>query len=116
MTTDKFPDDENGEVLRRMAEDGDDLSKPRDVDFTVVMPNVKAAQEFSAHFERAGYQVRMEEAGTVPELPWDVVVVKHMVPTHPGITDFEGELEAVAVRLGGRNDGWGCFAQSEQIH
>jgi hypothetical protein len=113
----EFPDDENGEVLRQMAEDGDDLSRSRDIDFVVVMPGMAVAQELSDHFEQAGYRVRMEEANTVPELPWDVVVTKHMVPTHAGITEFESELESVAVRLGGRNDGWGCFEQSgQQMH
>jgi hypothetical protein len=46
--SDRFPDDENGQVLRYMAEQGDDLSKPRDIDFTVVMPDEDAAMTFSA--------------------------------------------------------------------
>jgi hypothetical protein len=29
----EFPDDENGAVLRRMQTDGDDLSRPRAIDF-----------------------------------------------------------------------------------
>ena len=78
-SADQFPDDENGEVLRHMAESGDDLSKPRDIDFTVVMPSEDAARLFSAHFSNAGYLVKVDESGTVPELPWDVVVVKHMI-------------------------------------
>lgn len=116
MAIDHFPDDENGAVLRQMAESGDDLSKPRDVDFVVVMPSSKAAHDFSAYFEGLGYRVRVNETGTVPELPWDVVVVKHMVPTHAEITEFEQELEMAALRLGGRNDGWGCFEQSKHAH
>ena len=32
----EFPDDENGDVLRRMAANGDDLTRPRNIDFTVV--------------------------------------------------------------------------------
>lgn len=106
-----FPDDENGDVLRRMHESGDDLSKAREVDFTVVLPDKAAAQEFGDHFHELGYKVSAEESKTVPELPWDVVVVKFMVPTHAGITQFEQELQAVASQVGGRNDGWGCFEQ-----
>jgi hypothetical protein len=44
------------------------------------------------------------------EWPWDVVVVKHMVPSHEEIGSFEGMLESVANPLGGRNDGWGCLS------
>ena len=109
--TDRFPDDENGQVLRYIAEQGDDLSKPRDIDFTVVMPDEDTAMTFSTHFANAGYMVKVDETHTDPELPWDIVVVKHMLPTHAGITDFENELDVIAAPLGGRNDGWGCFRQ-----
>jgi len=111
--SDRFPDDENGQVLRYMAEQGDDLSKPRDIDFTVVMPDEDAAMTFSARFANAAYRVKVNESCALPELPWDIVVVKHMLPTHAGIMDFESELDAIAAPLGGRNDGWGCFQQLE---
>ena len=111
-----FPDDENGDVLRRMQESGDDLSKARNIDFTVVLPTREASERFAAPFMAAGYQVKIDESGTVPELPWDVIVVKHMVPTHAAITEFEEELERYAAPLTGRNDGWGCFEQQNDLH
>jgi hypothetical protein len=106
-----FPDDDNGEVLRRMQESGDDLAKARDMDYTVVLPDKAAAQEFGDHFHKLGYRVSAKRSNTVPQLPWDVVVVKSMLPTHAGITQFEQELQAAASSLGGRNDGWGCMEQ-----
>jgi hypothetical protein len=106
-----FPADENGDVLRRMQRNGDDLSKPRDIDFTVVMPNEDSVHKFSDHFRKLGFQEKSEESDTVPELPWDVIVVKHMIPEHADITAFELQLEEIASPLGGRNDGWGCFEQ-----
>lgn len=33
-----YPNDPNGDVLRRMEAEGDNLTKPRDIDFTVVFP------------------------------------------------------------------------------
>ena len=111
-----FPDDENGEILFRMAEDGDDLSAPRDIDFTVVMPGHDEAAQIQAHFLSAGFVVNVEKSCAVPELPWDVVVVKHMIPHHAEITAFEDALAAIAVPLRGRNDGWGCFGQSQVSH
>lgn len=41
----QFPDDENGDVLWDMAQDGDDLTKPREVDFSVIFPTEKAENE-----------------------------------------------------------------------
>lgn len=106
-----FPDDENGDVLRRMQANGDDLSKVRGIDFTVVLPNEENAKEFVRKFSALGYTTSLENTACVEDLPWDVVVVKELVPTHSAITSFELELEAVAQTLGGRNDGWGCFEQ-----
>ena len=108
-STPVFPNDENGNVLRNMYEDGDDLSQPRDINFTVALPNSDAVQEFGSHFYNLGLQVKAKKNNTVPSLPWDVVVTINMLPTHGGIAEFEQELEKVAVPLGGRNEGWACF-------
>ncbi|QOY86920.1 ribonuclease E inhibitor RraB [Paludibaculum fermentans] len=106
-----FPSDDNGRVLLRMQENGDDLAKPRDIDFTVVFPGQSSAVAFADYFRRSGYKVSVEKTGSVPELPWDVIVVKHMIPSHNEIAEFENTLSDFASPLGGRNDGWGCFAQ-----
>ena len=107
----QFPEDENGAVLRRMHEQGDDLTVARDIDFSVVFATQEAAQTFATRFALLGYTVSVELGNCVPELPWDVRVSKHMVPNHVAIGEFESELEQVATILGGRNDGWGCFAK-----
>jgi hypothetical protein len=106
-----LPDDENGDVLRRMQANGDDLSKPRGIDFTVVLSSEENAKEFRKYFSALGYATTLENTGCVEDLPWDVVVVKEMVPTHSAITSFELELETISKTLCGRNDGWGCFEQ-----
>jgi hypothetical protein len=105
-----YPDDDNGDVLRRLQATGDDLTVPRNIDFIVAFPDEDAAERFAMHFREQGYKVSVEFAETVKELPWDVVVVKHMQPSHQEIGDFENALQRVAETLGGRNDGWGCFS------
>jgi hypothetical protein len=106
-----FPNDDNGDVLRRLQRNGDNLTKPRDVDFTVVFATEESAQEFAERFLRHGYKVSVRNSNCVQDLPWDAVVKKHMVPSHSGITQFEEELQEIAESLGGRNDGWGCISQ-----
>ena len=110
MHTD-FPDDENGDVLRRMQQNGDDFTKARDVDFSVVFPSDTAAQEFADHFRRLGFKASVCESNCDKARPWDVTVTKHMLPSHAGITEFEETLQTDASPLAGRNDGWGCFRQ-----
>ena len=97
--------------IRRMEAQGDNLSRHRNLDFTVVFPEENAAERFAEHFREQGNAVSVEFAETVKELPWDVVVVKHMTPTHQGIADFENKLQEAAATLGGRNDGWGCLSE-----
>jgi hypothetical protein len=106
-----YPDDENGKTLRRMESEGDDLTRPRDIDFTIVFAEETAAQTFCKQIDTAGYAVSMELAETVKDFPWDVIIVKHMKPSHQGIADFESLLQGYAEKLGGHIDGWGCFSQ-----
>lgn len=107
-----FPDDDNGDALRRMQAGGDDFSKLRTVDFSVVFPSKRAAEDFASRFRQLGHEVSVEESDSVPDLPWDVTVKNHMALSHSGISEFEDRLEATANPLGGRNDGWGCFRQT----
>jgi len=112
----EFPDDENGDVLRRMRDSGDDLSRPRIVDFTTVFPDQERARQLAEMYESRGCVVAVKYSGVVPELPWDVTVSNFMVPTYQAITDFENGLGASAEPLGGRSDGWGCFEGPNVVH
>lgn len=113
MTRDyaRFPDDENGDVLWRMLEEGDDLSKPREIDFSVIFPTEQAALQFAVHLLRNDQKVSFSAYEEHDELPWQVQVHPFMEPTHENITGFENQLGEDAAEVGGRNDGWGCMAQ-----
>jgi len=52
LVPNEFPNDENGDVLRRLQNDGDDLTQPRNIDFTVVFPTEDASQQFAEHFSQ----------------------------------------------------------------
>jgi hypothetical protein len=111
----KYPDDANGDALRRMEAAGDDLSCPRDVEFTVVFPNENTAKQFADRVCALGYAASAELTGTVADFPWDVIVVKHMVPLHEDIGAVEETLQRVADTFGGRNDGWGCLSSTPEL-
>ena len=105
-----YPNDANGDVLRRMEARGDDLARPRNIDFTVVFANESSAEQFAQHFRALGHKVSVEFTGTDEDFPWDVVVVQHMAPSYDGISNFEDLLQSVADGWGGHNDGWGCYS------
>jgi hypothetical protein len=111
-----FPDDENGDVLRQMQESGDDLSRPREIDFSVVFPGELEARTMATQFRELGFAVKTKKADVVPNLPWDVLITRYMVPSHDAITALEHDLQVAAEPLGGRNDGWGCFERTSHDH
>ena len=106
-----FPGDANGDALRRMEAEGEDLTRPRNIDFNVVFANGSSAEEFARHLRALGHEVSVEAAETDQDFPWDVVVVRNMVPSYDGVGGFECLLQSVADLWGGHNDGWGCFPQ-----
>lgn len=107
-----YPNDANGDALRRMEAEGDDLSRRRNIDFTVVFPDKNSAEEFARHFRSLGNEVSVDANESDRDFPWDVVVVQHMLPSHAEIANFEKLLQSAADALGGHNDGWGCFSES----
>ena len=111
------PDDDTGDALRRLEADGDDLTRARNIDFTIVFPNQFTADRFAEHFRERGHAVSVEFSQADEGFPCGVVVVNNMTPSHEAITAFESELQDVANPLGGKNDGWGCFAEpGEYLH
>ncbi len=104
------PEDENAEVLDRMAAGGDDLSMSRPIDFNLVFVDEPSARAFASAAKQQGFETSVEETGCIPELPWDVTATRDMKPTVESITEAERLLDALAVSFGGRADGWGCLA------
>ena len=103
------PNDDTGDALRRLEADGDDLTRARNIDFSVVFPSEFAAERFAEHFRELGHAVEVRYSEVEASLPWDATVVNCMTPSHAGITDFENALQEFADTLGGRNDGWGVL-------
>lgn len=106
-----FPDDENGDILWDMSQDGDNLAKPREVDFSVIFPTEAAALEFAVHLLRNDQKVSFSAYEEHEEMPWQVQAHPILIPTHENITGYENQLGQDSALYGGRNDGWGCFAQ-----
>jgi hypothetical protein len=102
-----FPNDENGDVLRRMQKSGDDLGQPRMIDFCFAFPERRQALAFAEIVDERDFEVCIsyyEEREM-----WQAIVKRYMVPTHRDITTVETALSARAESVGGDPDGWGCM-------
>ncbi len=106
-----YPDDENGNVLWKMLQGGDNLDVPREVDFAVIFPDEQAAMDFAVRLLRYGQKVSFGRYERVEGFPWQVQAHPIMVPSHEHVSGYERQLGKDAAALGGRNDGWGCYGR-----
>ncbi|MFC3550241.1 ribonuclease E inhibitor RraB [Lysobacter cavernae] len=110
-----IPDDENGQVLKQMLEDGDDLERARGIEFYQVFSAEADAQAFA------------EAAAVLPDLTvdapevddegiWQVCAIRVMAPGHAAITALERQLGELAEVHRGYADGWGCSPAGDTAH
>jgi hypothetical protein len=102
-----FPEDKNGNALRRKFEEGDDLSVPRPIDFYFAFDERQQALGFAAVVEERDLHVCI--SSDEQQEGWMVIVTRHMVPAHAPITELESSLTERARSAGGEADGWGCL-------
>lgn len=101
--------DENAGVLRDMAAAGDDLGKPRPMDFNHLFPTRDGAIAFARHVDAEGFTPVVRPYDK-PGFPFDVTVTTEpVIPTCDYITTTEQRLAAIAAQYQGRADGWGCM-------
>jgi hypothetical protein len=109
----QFPDDENGDVLRRMAAAGVDLVSPRVLDFEHCFPDEQSARRFYDAVSGTVLEARLIRPDPAEGTGWEVQCRQRMTPTHAAITETETRLATVANRFGGYPDGWGSMSNPD---
>lgn len=108
-----FPDDENGDVFRRMEASCFNFSIPHNVDFFAVLPNMEEADAVAKQFiagHDAGEPIVSVE--TCPgEKGAELTIVKAMLVTYENVTQFEKLLARRVARHDGYVDGWGVMQE-----
>ena len=99
-----YPDDADGDALRRVAADSD-MSKPMRIDFAVAVPNENAGKNIAEQAWIRGYETSVvyDKVGN----RWTCYCIKEMVPTYEGVVNAQRELDELSRPLGGYSDGWG---------
>ena len=107
MTMLRFPDDADGESLRRLHEKGDRLEVSRAMDLYLVFQRQRDAEKFCTLLEAEGL-----DAGVISPMRkggrWTANVVTYIVPTYENLAAFKTFLERFALPLGGKHSDWGC--------
>ncbi|HEX7029300.1 MAG TPA: ribonuclease E inhibitor RraB [Gammaproteobacteria bacterium] len=106
-----FPDDANGDVLRRMTRHGFDFSKPHPVEFFAVFPTEAAADAVARQYVADHESDPLENIETSAHEPggMELMLVKNMFVTYENIKRFEAVMRQRVAAQGGRLDGWGVM-------
>lgn len=102
----KFPNDENGNVLWKLASLGHDVEGEREVRFAMLFPAHESALKFGVFLLRHEYRVKVNEIDDKPGYLGEILVDIFMDATHKDICEAEGWLAENAASLQGKNDGW----------
>ena len=110
MTRDyqQFPDDDNGNVLWQMHEDGDDLTEAHEIEFSIAFQNQEKAETCAIFLLREEQKVTLFQDEDTNE--WFITIYIYMEPEYMDIVDLEEWFTKIATQYQGEYDGWGCMA------
>ena len=118
----QYPDDEDGEVLKKLADSGIDMDSPLNVEFMVHSPNEASSTKIVNAMNKAGYETEIDfDEGELEEgeeqtkeneefwPSWTVYAQVKIVPEYNIIIRIQNELDKLAEPFGGKSDGWGVL-------
>lgn len=104
----KFPNDEDGQVLKLLYKEGLDFTKPHQVDFFVAVPDKENGDSILHELKNKGFTCELEQDEESEE--WTCYCVVEMLLTHEGVTDIQKQLNEVSEPYNGYSDGWGVMS------
>ena len=115
---DEYPNDADGDALRRIAADGNDMSRPMDVDFQMAAADETAAKSVADSAAKLGYRtsICVDDGAEDDEHltdPWTCECTKNMILTYDAVIAVQLELDAIARPIGAYSDGWGTFGNAD---
>lgn len=105
MNNTDFPDDADGQAIRRIAEAGSDLTKPMDVDIQIMASRKNDANNAELRLLSNDFSVRKYFHEDTQD--WDVVGTKSLVLTYTDIIRLQQEVANFLSGLDCVVDGWG---------
>jgi regulator of RNase E activity RraB len=103
-----FPNNADGDALRRIADDGSDLRKQMLIDFQVAVPDEVSAKALAAVAGKLGYHVSVYDSPKCTP-PWTCECSTRMLATYESVIAIQKELAEIGEQFGGFPDGWGTF-------
>lgn len=107
-----FPDDDNGNVLWQMYEDGNDLTDLHEIEFSIVFTTQDQAEKCALHLLHEEQKISLFQE-EVKNDGSDLCVLNvhvNMIPEYQDVQDLEEWFVKIAEMFQGEYDGWGCLS------
>ena len=104
----QYPDDDNGNVLWQMHEDGDDLTEAHEIEYSIAFTSEEKADQCAIYLLKEEQKISLFEDEDTNE--WVITIYVYMEPEYADIVDLEEWFSKIAVQFEGEYDGWGCMA------
>ncbi|WP_353169187.1 ribonuclease E inhibitor RraB [Acinetobacter sp.] len=110
MTRDfeKFPEDDNGNLLWQMHEDGDDLDEIHELEFSMYFKTQELAEKCAISLLLEEQKISLYLDEEVQPSEWVITIYVNLYPEYEDIVDLEQWFTKIAEQFDGEYDGWGC--------
>lgn len=115
-----YPNDADGDALRRVAVCGNDMSQPMEIDFHIAAPDEWTANRVAAEAVELGYATdvsfnatELDFEDTNESFLWTCTCTLKMVPKYAALLNCQVMLNQVTQPLGAFVDGWGTFGNQK---
>lgn len=110
MTRDfeKFPEDDNGNLLWQMHEDGDDLDEIHELKFSMYFKTQELAEKCAISLLLEEQKISLYLDEEVHPNEWVITIYVNLFPEYEDIVDLEQWFTKIAEQFDGEYDGWGC--------
>ena len=104
----KFPENDNGNLLWQMHEDGDDLEEIHEIEFSVYFKTQELAEKCAIYLLNEEQKISLYLDEEVQPAEWVITIYVNMYPEYEDIIDLEEWFSKIAGQFEGEYDGWGC--------
>lgn len=116
-----YPNDDDGKVLKFMAESGIDMTASIEIEFPIDSKDEETSEKIGEKLKQNGYgnieidfdegELKKGEKMTAENEEfwpsWTVYTTFNMIPKYDQIIKIQKDLNALVIPLGGKSDGWG---------
>ncbi|MCO8102980.1 ribonuclease E inhibitor RraB [Acinetobacter indicus] len=106
----QFPDDDNGNVLWQMHEDGDDLDEAHEIEYSIAFTDQEQAERCALFLLNEEQKISLFQDDDSSVTEWIITIYVYMEPAYADIVDLEEWFTKIANQFQGEYDGWGCMA------